>query len=145
MKEIYQLHPQLAADTIPLGQSALCDILLMNNSQIPWLILVPRRQNITELYELSAVDQLALWSEIPIIGKALMQHFCGAKLNLGALGNLVAQLHVHLVVRNQNDSAWPQPVWGNVDASPYTSKQIKIIVPELQALLTEHIREFLPC
>ena len=145
MKEIYQLHPQLAADTITLGQSALCDILLMNNSQFPWLILVPRRQGVTELYQLSATDQLTLSSEISKLGKALMQHFCGDKLNLGALGNLVAQLHVHLIVRNRDDPVWPQPVWGNVAASPYPSEQIKTIVPQLQVLLTENISEFLAC
>ena len=118
MKEMYQLHPQLAADTITLGRSALCDILLMNNSQFPWLILVPRRQGITELYELSAADQRTLSSEIPNIGKALMQHFSGDKFNMGALGNLVAQLHVHLIVRNHDDSAWPQPVWGMLAHRP---------------------------
>ena len=145
MKKMYQLHPQLAADTIALGRSALCDILLMNNRQLVWLIVVPRRAEITELYQLSAADQRILSSEIAILGKALMLHFNGDKFNLGALGNLVAQLHVHLIVRKHDDCVWPHPVWGNISASPYPANESKTIVSVLQASLTENISEFLPC
>lgn len=119
----FALHPRLAADCQVLGDFPLCRLLLMNDTQYPWFILVPRRENLREIYELSDVDQLQLLRESSQLSRALMQTFKGDKLNIAALGNQVPQLHLHHIVRFHNDPAWPAPVWGKFPATPYTDAQ----------------------
>lgn len=120
----FRLHPKLAADTIEVGDLDLCRILLMNDSRYPWLILVPRRADIREAYELSEAEQGLLWQEVTRVGQKLMQLLGGHKLNIAALGNMVPQLHVHVIVRQEDDPAWPAPVWGHSDAVPHTPEQL---------------------
>lgn len=132
---MYKLHPQLSADTIKLGQFDLSDVLLMNNAILPWLILVPRRDNISEWHLLDSAEQLQLHHESMLVSELLMQEFNGDKLNIGALGNLVPQLHLHHIVRYQNDPAWPQPVWGKLSHKPYTKTELKKIVKRINKLL----------
>lgn len=131
----FELHPRLAGDCIPLGELPLCTLLLMNDAQYPWCILVPRRAGIREIYELNEDDQIALLRESSLLGRALIQAFGGTKLNIGALGNVVPQLHVHHIVRFEHDPAWPAPVWGRHPARPYDEAQRRTFVERLMPLL----------
>ena len=120
----FALHPQLAADTIEVGSHSLCKVLLMNDSQYPWLILVPQRTDIREVYQLTTSDQQQLWQEVTASGKALMDLHQGFKLNIGALGNMVPQLHIHVIARQTDDPAWPGPVWGVKPATAYSESDL---------------------
>jgi diadenosine tetraphosphate (Ap4A) HIT family hydrolase len=115
----FLLDPQLDADTIPLGSLALSRVLLMNDARYPWLILVPERQGVVELIDLPTAERSALMGEIAAASEALKALYGPDKLNVGALGNRVRQLHVHVLARFQSDVAWPGPVWGVGQAQPY--------------------------
>jgi len=132
---MFELHPQLKQDCIPLGRFSLCQILLMNDNQYPWFLLVPERDAVSEIYQLSDSDQLQLWRESAQLSRRLASTFNADKMNIAALGNIVPQLHVHHIVRFRNDPAWPAPVWGKQPAQPYTEA-------ELQSLLTRLLPEF---
>ena len=119
MKSNWHLHPQLADDTHPLAQFALCELRLMDDANYPWLILVPRVEEAVELLDLDTAQRHALTDEIDRASHALRDLFRPHKLNVAALGNLVPQLHVHVVARFEGDPAWPAPVWGRVAAKPY--------------------------
>ncbi len=121
----FSLHPQLVADTAEVGDLELCRVLLMDDSRYPWLILVPKREDIREVYELDAEDQVELAYEVTRVGKIIMELLDGHKLNVAALGNMVPQLHIHLIVRNEDDPAWPAPVWGHSPAVPHTPQQLE--------------------
>lgn len=131
----FALHPQLAADTIEVGRHNLCNVLLMNDQQYPWLVLVPQRPDIREVYQLSDSDQQLLWREVTDTGKALMDLHQGFKLNIGALGNMVPQLHIHVIARQTDDAAWPGPVWGVKPAQPYSAEALAIELKRLQTTL----------
>jgi diadenosine tetraphosphate (Ap4A) HIT family hydrolase len=133
---MYKLHSQLNADTIKLGQFDLSDVLLMNNANLPWVILVPRRDNIAEWHSLDKTDQLQLHHESMLVSELLIKEFKGDKLNTGALGNLVPQLHLHHIVRYQNDPAWPQPAWGKLTPKPYTNTQAKTMAKRINKHLS---------
>lgn len=120
----FVLDDQLAEDTFALGDFPLSKILLMNDRQYPWLILVPRRPAVSELYELSWPDQQQLYKESAGLGRLLMELFAGHKLNIAALGNVVSQLHVHHIIRYHNDKAWPRPVWGVCSVVPYADVEV---------------------
>jgi diadenosine tetraphosphate (Ap4A) HIT family hydrolase len=115
----FQLDPRLAADTFPLGDLALCRVLLMNDSRFPWLILVPRRAGLSEIFDLAAPERAVLIEEAALAGERLKALDGADKINIGALGNMVPQLHIHVVARFAGDAAWPGPVWGAGQASPY--------------------------
>ncbi len=121
---MFTLHPQLEKDGIVMGELPLSRLLLLNDSRYPWFVLVPRRENITEIYQLSEADQQQLLLESSRLGRLMMEGFNGDKLNIGALGNLVPQLHLHHIVRYKNDEAWPGPVWGVGAALPYSGEQV---------------------
>ena len=108
----FALHPRLAGDTVAVADLPLCRLLLMNDAQYPWFILVPRRDGAREIYQLADADQQQLLRESAALSRAAMDAFGGEKLNVAALGNVVPQLHVHHVVRHAGDPAWPRPVWG---------------------------------
>lgn len=131
----FALHPRLAADTFVLFQWPLSVVLLMNDARYPWCILVPRRTDIREIHELAETDQQQLLRESSTLGRALMQAFDGTKLNVAALGNVVAQLHVHHVVRFEDDAAWPAPVWGRHPPQPYDEAGRRTFVERLSPLL----------
>lgn len=116
----FELDEQLARDCFPVGDFPLCKLLLMNDQNHPWFILVPRRENVREIYEMSELDQIALWRESGLLSKALMLAFQGDKLNIAALGNQVPQLHLHHIVRRHNDPNWPFPPWGRLPAQRYS-------------------------
>lgn len=115
----FTLDERLAADTQPVADLPLCRVLLMNDTRYPWAILVPRHASISEVFELSAADQQQLWREATYLGEAMKTALGGDKLNIASLGNVVSQLHIHVVVRRRTDATWPAPVWGNGSPEPY--------------------------
>jgi len=128
----FALHPRLAADAIVLGDFPLCRLLLMNDAQYPWFILVPRRDGAREIYLLDEADQQQLWRESALLSRALMDAFGGEKLNVAALGNVVPQLHLHHIVRFASDAAWPGPVWGRHPPRPYTTEDRARVLAQLE-------------
>lgn len=131
----FELHPQLARDCITIGDLPLSRVLLLNDCRYSWLVLVPRRADITELFHLGESDRQMLLDEVCRTGEQLMQMSEGDKLNIGALGNLVPQLHVHLVVRSRDDPAWPGPVWGHSAAQPYAEDALRNCLQRLRGRL----------
>src|SRR5215469_10760211 len=115
----FALHPRLAADSTFVADWTLSRVLLMNDARYRWLILVPRRADAVELFDLAASDQQVLMEETVRAAERLKRLTAAAKINVGALGNLVPQLHVHVVARAPGDPAWPGPVWGHSPATPY--------------------------
>jgi diadenosine tetraphosphate (Ap4A) HIT family hydrolase len=132
----YELHPQLAADTHPLATLALCDLRLMDDANYPWLVLVPRVAGARELIDLEATQRRKLMDETDLAARLLRDVFRPFKLNVAALGNLVPQLHVHVIARYEGDPAWPAPVWGRIAARPYE--------PEALVERITRLREALP-
>jgi diadenosine tetraphosphate (Ap4A) HIT family hydrolase len=127
----FRLHPQLEADTAFIADWPLCRVLAMNDARFAWLILVPRR-DVTELYDLNARDRALLMDHISFASQRLKAISNAAKINVGALGNRVAQLHIHIVARNPGDAAWPGPVWGQGTAIPYAPDALKDFVSSLR-------------
>jgi len=115
-----ELHPQLAQDCFEIAQLPLCRVLLMNDAHYPWIILVPKRDRVTEIYQLNEQDQQQFMRESSAISQALHRSTNADKINIAALGNVVPQLHIHHVARFKSDPAWPAPIWGKVSPSPYT-------------------------
>ncbi|MGH8461459.1 MAG: HIT domain-containing protein [Stenotrophobium sp.] len=132
----FELHSQLAADTVQVGDLPLCRLVLMNDSQYPWTILVPRREALREIHQMSEADQQQFWHESAQLGRALMSLFKGDKLNVAALGNMVPQLHVHHIVRFASDPAWPAPVWGRMPAKPYAAEALSLRVQAIRGALS---------
>jgi len=129
------LHQQLEKDCIVLGTLDLCAVLLMPDANYPWLILVPQRENISEIYQLSEEDQQQLIRESSQISRMMVELFKPDKINVAALGNMVSQLHIHHVARFTTDAAWPAPVWGAVPAKAYGDIELKKIKKRLQKSL----------
>ena len=117
---IYRLDPRLAADTHPVARWDLSDVLLMNDARLPWLILVPRVADATELFHLSSDQQSRLMTEMSGAGSAVQSLWSADKVNTAMLGNKVSQLHIHVIARFRKDDAWPGPVWGVGQPRPYT-------------------------
>jgi diadenosine tetraphosphate (Ap4A) HIT family hydrolase len=115
----FELDPKLAADTSEVARWELCRVLLMNDANYPWLILVPARPGLRDFHDLAAEDLPAMTDEIVRASKALEALFDPVKLNVAALGNQVPQLHIHVIARRADDPAWPKPVWGAAPARPY--------------------------
>ena len=136
---MFTLHPQLAKDCFVIGQFELCQLLLMNDQNYPWFILVPQRENISEIYQLTVADQMLLWRESTGLSETLAQHFAADKMNVAALGNVVPQLHVHHIVRYQRDPAWPAPVWGKLAAKPYSESELQQLLSSLTPILGEYL------
>jgi diadenosine tetraphosphate (Ap4A) HIT family hydrolase len=119
IEALWSLDPQLAQDTVPVGDLALSRVLLANDANYPWLILVPRRAGMSEIIDLEENEQVQLLGEIAAAARVLKSVTQCDKLNIAALGNMVAQLHVHVIARNARDAAWPKPVWSAVPPSVY--------------------------
>jgi diadenosine tetraphosphate (Ap4A) HIT family hydrolase len=114
----FTLHPQLERDTLPVGDLPLSRVLLMNDANFPWLIMVPRHAGAVEIFDLDAPERTRLMSELALLAQLLKDLTGCDKINIAAIGNVVPQLHVHLVARRRDDAAWPRPVWGGVAGPP---------------------------
>lgn len=134
---MFELDSRLHNDTYFVCDLTLCRVLLMNDKQFPWLILVPMRDNIAEIIDLPEHDQQTLLAESAKVSTVLQQVFTPYKLNVGALGNVVRQLHVHHVARFENDVAWPKPVWGNQAPVAYDDAEASTILSTLKQALSE--------
>jgi diadenosine tetraphosphate (Ap4A) HIT family hydrolase len=109
----------------------------MNDAQYPWFILVPRRGDVSELFELGAEDQLQLWRETNGLAEVLKDCFAADKMNVATLGNVVSQLHVHVIARRREDISWPAPVWGRYPAQAYADEQLAALTARLRLVLTD--------
>ena len=132
---VFQLDSKLEADTYLIGDIGLCRLLLMDDSRFPWLIMVPRRPNIEELHDLTPLDQTVLAFEITQTSEMLKDLTDCTKINVGALGNMVRQLHIHVIARNEDDAAWPGPVWGAGEREVYARDQAEKFIERFTALL----------
>jgi diadenosine tetraphosphate (Ap4A) HIT family hydrolase len=121
----WSLHPQLAADTHNVGDLLLSRVLIIKDANYPWVILVPRRAGVSEILDLAPAQQAELMGEIAGAGVALKEITACDKLNIAALGNVVPQLHIHIIARSKSDPAWPHPVWGRLKPSPYDGRTLR--------------------
>ena len=131
------LHPQLEKDCFVVGQLPLCAVLLMNDSNYPWFILVPQRQGISEIHQLSEEEQQQLMRESSQLAAVIEKEFGADKINIAALGNMVPQLHIHHIVRYRTDPAWPAPIWGKHPVQPYAASEADDVIARLRQLLSE--------
>lgn len=132
---MFSLDEKLTKDCELVTELHLCQLLLMNDKQYPWLVLVPKVSGIEEVYELSKEQQHNLWDEVADVSKALNALFKPDKLNIGALGNIVRQLHVHVIARFESDHAWPGPVWGAHPTQPYEQEEKDNLIKMLKQKL----------
>ena len=124
MAETWTLHPQLERDTASIGDLQLSRVLIINDANYPWLLLVPRRPGVVELIDLDDVEQAQMMTEVTRVARALRTVTNCDKLNIAALGNVVPQLHVHVIARFRSDAAWPKPVWGAAAPRPYDREEL---------------------
>ncbi|PCH60231.1 MAG: HIT family protein [Gammaproteobacteria bacterium] len=137
----FELDSRLVKDCYVLGKLNVSFLLLMNNSLVPWFILVPQTSE-AEISDLSKVDQAGLLKEINVLSAFVKSSFDITKLNVAAIGNIVSQLHIHVVGRNPSDYCWPNVVWGTVERKPYSDKRVEEITKALCKQLGDR---FLPC
>ncbi len=130
---MFRLHDRIAADTVEVARLPLCRLQLMNDSRFPWLILVPAREGITEFHQLWDEDYHQLMDEIVLVSRCMERLFKLDNLNVAALGNMVPQLHVHIVSRRREDDAWPGPVWGAGKSVPYEKAVLTHRLSEIRA------------
>ena len=134
---MFELHKRLQADTVLIGQFPLCLALLCKDANYPWVILVPQRQGVKEIYQLGGEDRQQLLLESCALAEAMDNIFQGDKLNIATIGNKVPQLHMHHVVRRESDAAWPGPVWGAVEAMEYEDGLLQQRLTELRHSLAD--------
>ena len=132
---MFTLHPQLAKDSVPVVKLALCSVRLITDANYPWIILVPERDSVREIHKLSAKDQQLLMQEITFVAEQLEALTQADKMNVAALGNMVPQLHIHIIARFENDRAWPGPIWGVVPPKEYTEAELDGYVEQLRLAL----------
>lgn len=128
----FQLHPRLAADSLHLGDLSLCQLRLMNDSRFFWLLLIPRLPDAVEITDLSKQDYLQLWQEVRQLSEIIKPLLQADKLNVATLGNMVPQLHLHLIARFKTDAAWPNPIWGAGTATAYQTEPLEQRIQQLK-------------
>jgi diadenosine tetraphosphate (Ap4A) HIT family hydrolase len=128
----WSLHPQLEKDTIDIGDLPLSRVLVIRDANYPWLLLVPRRAEAVEIIDLDEVEQAQLMTETSRAARALKDVTKCDKLNIAALGNMVPQLHVHVIARRKQDAAWPRPVWGVVPPVPHDAEEVQNFISALR-------------
>ncbi len=131
----WSLHPQLESDTTTVGDLALSRLLAINDATYPWLILVPRRAGVSELIDLAPDDAARLTQEIAAVSRALKDITGCDKLNVAAIGNVVPQLHVHIIARRKDDPLWPKPVWGLHEVKAGEAAQFAALIAALRGRL----------
>jgi diadenosine tetraphosphate (Ap4A) HIT family hydrolase len=129
------LHERLANDCVAVGDLPLCRVLLMDDCRFPWVILAPRRDGAVEIHDLPPADRAALIEEVALVSRSLKKVAAAEKMNIGALGNVVPQLHIHVVGRSAVDDAWPRPVWGTGERVPYAAGAAQACAAELKKAL----------
>jgi diadenosine tetraphosphate (Ap4A) HIT family hydrolase len=132
--DMFELDPRLENDTLFVMDLPLCRVLLMNNRDFPWLVLVPRRQMLAEITDMNAEDRAQWMHEVCTASMVLQAHTKGYKMNVAALGNIVRQLHTHVIARHEGDAAWPHPVWGR-GGQPYAEEEAQVHILALRELL----------
>jgi len=133
----FTLDSRLQQDSVPVIDLPLNQIRLSRDARYPWVILVPQRADIVEIYDLEPDEQAQLWEQATRLGRAMMDFYSGDKLNIATLGNVVAQCHLHVIVRFQGDAAWPGPVWGQGSAAAYTDEALEQRRAEIAQLANE--------
>lgn len=128
----FDLNPRLEGDSLPVADLPLCAVRLMKDANYPWLLLIPRQSDLVEITDLSAPDRLRLMEEIAAAAEALKTITGCDKINVGALGNMVPQLHVHVIARFRTDAAWPNPVWGAAPAGTYDPVELEALIDRLR-------------
>ena len=131
----FDLNPRLEGDSLPVADLPLCAVRLMKDANYPWLLLIPRQADLVELTDLTQPDRLQLMDEIAACADALKAATACDKINIGALGNVVSQLHVHVIARFRSDAAWPNPVWGTAPARSYEPAELEALTERLRSLL----------
>ncbi|WP_047604300.1 HIT family protein [Pseudomonas putida] len=131
---MFVLDSRLQQDSLVLGEFSLCQLLLSKDANYPWFILVPKRAGVSELFELDAAEQQQLWQETTLLAEALKASYGADKMNVATLGNVVSQLHMHVIVRQRDDAAWPAPVWGKCAPGGYTDDQLQAVRQRLRGL-----------
>lgn len=131
---MFVLDSRLQQDSLVLGEFSLCQLLLSKDANYPWFILVPKRAGVSELFELDAAEQQQLWQETTLLAEALKASYGADKMNVATLGNVVSQLHMHVIVRQRDDAAWPAPVWGKCAPVGYTDDQLQAVRQRLRGL-----------
>ncbi len=138
----FLLHPQLAADTLHITDLKACRVLLMNNANFPWLILVPMRENMREIFDLDAADYKFVMEEVKTVAEKFAAFTKAEKMNVAMLGNMVPQLHIHIIARFKNDAAWPNPVWNSgITGKAYEKERAELPVEELRAVILRTVKQ----
>lgn len=138
INSVFDLDGRLEADSIFIADGPLSQFRLMNDARYPWLVLVPKILNANEWVDLPQQDQQILLSEINTAAKLLREQFDCEKINIGALGNIVRQLHVHVIARTSNDEAWPGPVWGHGNAVVYSTSELELLIEKLRRAFLDY-------
>lgn len=136
---MFQLDIRLKNDTLRIGSFELSEVLLIKDSNYPWVILVPHVEGITEIYQLTESEQTILLQESSFVAQKMHQYFHADKMNIAAIGNMVSQLHLHHVARYETDITWPNPVWGAKPAKPYQQDELKEMAATLTQLFAEKL------
>lgn len=131
----FDINPRLEGDSYPVADLGLCAVRLMKDANYPWLMLIPRKADMIELTDLEPLERIVLMEEIGQVSDALKSVTNCEKLNVAALGNVVPQLHVHIIARFREDAAWPAPVWGAVQPIPYAKGDATKLISALQDVL----------
>jgi diadenosine tetraphosphate (Ap4A) HIT family hydrolase len=132
---MFELHPVLKKDTIFIRDLQLCQLVLMNNIFYPWVILIPKENNLSEIIDLSKDQQNLLMQEIDLISRIMKTAFSPDKLNIAALGNMVPQLHIHIIARYKTDRVFPKPVWVDNESKPYEANEVQKIIETINDLI----------
>ncbi len=133
--DTFRLDDRLARDSALITTLGLCQLRIQNDSRWPWLVLVPQRNDVSELFDLTPLDQAVLTFETNLVAAALKDISGATKINVGALGNIVRQLHVHIIARNEGDPCWPGPIWGQGTAIPYAEDEKQTFMKKLAGAL----------
>lgn len=132
---MFVLDERLKNDTVEVCDWPLCKVLLMNDANYPWVILVPRKEEAIELFDLNETEQQQLTQESMRLATIMKNEFAADKMNVANLGNVVSQLHIHHIARYKSDVAWPKPVWGALPAKGYSEPELALLVERLKAIL----------
>lgn len=133
--DTFRLDDRLARDSALITTLGLCQLRIQNDSRWPWLVLVPQRNDVSELFDLTPLDQAVLTFETNLVAAALKDITGATKINVGALGNIVRQLHVHIIARSEGDPCWPGPIWGQGTTIPYAEDEKQTFMKKLAGAL----------